>query len=78
MRILVAVLLLSLCAACTPGPVRTQIDFLELVISTGVEEAEAAPDVETRADIAVRALQRARLHAESLKAWVEGKVVDAD
>ena len=72
MRVLAALLLVFAATACTPAAVRTQIDFLHVVVSTGVSEVDAAETPEEAGELAIRALRRAEPHTTALKAWVEG------
>ena len=63
---------------CTriPTAIRTEIDFLHTVISTGVKETSQIEDSAQRADKAVRALKRAEPHSENLRRWAEGEDVN--
>ncbi|KKN73531.1 hypothetical protein LCGC14_0399730 [marine sediment metagenome] len=75
--ILVAVVVLGLSAGCrVPAAIRTEIDFLHVVISTGVKEADQISNPAARADKAVRALKRAEPHSENLRRWAEGEDVN--
>lgn len=59
-----------------PAEIKTEIDFLHVVISTGVKEASQLSDPAQKADKAVRALKRAEPHSENLLRWAEGKDSD--
>lgn len=77
--ILAAIVVLSL-VGCSriPAEIRTEIDFLSTVISTGVRETAQIGDPAARADKAVRALRRAEPHAENLRRWAEKGDSDGD
>lgn len=72
-RLLLAVILAVGLAGCIPAAIRTEIDFLDTVLSTAVTESALIDDAEKRADKAVRAIKRAAPHAANLKRWAEGK-----
>ena len=76
---LMLVVVLGLSAGCNgriPAAIRTEIDFLHTVISTGVKETSQIEEPAQRADKAVRALKRAEPHSENLRRWAEGEDVN--
>ena len=59
------------CGGNVPAKIKTEIDFLNTVISTGIREASQIDDPTQRADKAIRALKRAEPHSENLLRWAE-------
>jgi hypothetical protein len=77
--ILCLVLLVAFAGCSVPAAIRTEIDFLDVVISTAVTETAEISDPSQRADKAVRALKRAEPHAANLRRWAAGEeAVDGD
>lgn len=70
-----SLLTLLFLAGCprVPAEIKTEISFLDTVISTAVKEAEELDDASQRADKAVRALKRAAPHADNLRRWASGE-----
>ncbi len=75
---LVALVMLAGCPTRIPAAVRTEIDFLDVVISTAVKETAEISDPSQRADKAVRALKRAAPHTDNLRRWAAGEGVADD
>jgi len=61
---------------CTPAAIKTEIDFVDTVVQTGVSETEGfeeASDVDKgrMGEKAIRALRRLKPHTENLRRWIE-------
>ena len=75
-NLLLAVVVAIGLTGCTPAAIKSEIDFLDTVLSTAVKETAEIADDKQRADKAVRALNRAAPHAANLKRWIDKEQPD--
>lgn len=66
------------CSGCfsIPSAVKTEIDFMDVVVDTALSELKAATSTEQVAETSSRALLRLAPHTENLRLWAEGREVD--
>jgi hypothetical protein len=82
MKRLVAVLAIVavFCSGCfsIPGPIKTEIDFVDTVVDVALRELKDAENADDVAETSSRALLRLAPHTENLRQWAEGQEVDDD
>lgn len=66
------------CSGCfsIPMAVRTEIDFMDVVVDTALSEMKEATSPGQVAETGSRALLRLAPHTENLRLWAEGQEVD--
>jgi hypothetical protein len=75
----VAVVVLIFCSSCVPAEIKRQIDLVDVIIQTAVQETQGVEDLESDVEArqqamrAVNAVRRAAPHTDNLKRWIEGE-----